>query len=482
MRLIGLDAGTTSVSGVLVHIETGRIEEAITEEHHAVLSSTKPRTYIQDPERIFRTLETIKNELLRSAISNATDGKSENVVGISVTGQVHGILYVDASGRHVSSLYTWQDSRGSQPINAGTPFRAWSDWATRQTGYWIPPGYGFLTHVINEAEDLVPDSATTMTTILGYLSMRLTGIDRPLLDPTDAHSMGVYDLSAGAFDTNALERLGVKKGFVPEVVPSGTIIGKTREGIPVIASVGDNQAGFIGSVRLCSEMLLVSIGTSAQFSAYSPTLPVEREDGASFPNWIGALEIRPYPESGFLIAGASLSGGSSYRLLENFFRQVCRTFGTGDPGSILEKMNSLASTDLDDEQMLNVSTQFLGTRKDPAKRGSIDGITPSNLTPGYLVDGFLRGVVAEVAGFYDDFRNAVKDRGTTIVGIGNALRRNPILREILCNEMGLPILLPVQREEAALGAAIVAGVGTGVFESYTSSDRPIRYEEEDNSR
>lgn len=478
MRLIGLDAGTTSVSGVLLHVESARIEEVVTKEHHASLSSNKPGTDLQDPEKIFQTVDTIKSSLLTVAESEVPAGTGHDVVAISVTGQVHGILYIDGSGRHVSPLYTWQDSRGRNPANQETPVTTWSDWATSRTGYRIPPGYGFLTHAINEAENLVPEGASMMTTILGYLAMRLTRIDRPLLDPTDAHSVGVFDLRSASFDINALRKIGVEPRFIPEITPSGTIIGKTIEGIPVIASVGDNQAGFIGSVRNCRATLLVSVGTSAQLSAYAPTLPDEPKDRLSRKNWIGALELRPFPGNGFLLSGASVSGGSAYRLLETFFRQVCQTFGNGDPGALLDKMNAVASIGLDEQLKLNVRTQFRGTRQDPSKRGSIEGIGPSNFTPPYLVEGFLRGIVTEVVGFYEEFRDATETDSTTIVGIGNALRRNPLLREILYKELCLPILLPIQREEAALGAAIIAGVGVGAYESYTSSDRPILYEEE----
>jgi sedoheptulokinase len=308
--------------------------------------------------------------------------------------------------------------------------------------------------------------------------MRLADVERPLLEPTDAHSMGIYDLSKTAFDTDALRRLGVEDQFIPEIAPAGTTIGNTVEGIPVFVSVGDNQAGFVGSVRTCADSLLVSVGTSAQLSAFTPRLPETPDDGPAFPGWVGALETRPYPGGGFLLSGASIAGGSAYRMLETLFRTICQTYGAGDPGPILDKMNSINSAELHEHQRLTVSTQFLGTRRDPSKRGSITGIAPSNFTPEYLVDGFVRGIVAEVAGFYEDFRESTGHCSSATIGVGNALRRNALLRSILHTELNLPLFLPAQREETALGAAIIAGVGAGVFDSYTSPDRPVRYEGE----
>lgn len=478
MRLIGLDAGTTSVSGVLLNTETGLVEEMVSVDHEAMASTDIPGMDIQDPERLYKTLERTRQALLDAAEREQAAGNPGDVSGLSITGQVHGILYLDEAGSHASPLYTWQDTRGREPREPGTSTSTWSDWATHEAGYWIPPGYGFLTHLINQGTGNVPHEATGMTTLLGYLSMRLTGATRSRLDQTDAHSLGVFNVVTGAFDYDALQRLGVERRFVPEIVQAGTKIGLTREGIPVYAAVGDNQAGYIGSVRDCRGTLLVSIGTSAQLSAFTASLPESGMKTDAFPGWNGALEVRPYPGGGYLLSGASISGGSAYRLLEKLFRNICRTYGSGDPGPLLEQMNRIPFDELDDGLRLDVNTQFLGTRKDPARRGTINGITPSNFTPDYLVDGFLRGIVAEVNGFYNDLRNATGDNRRVVVGVGNALRRNPLLREILQRELELPVTLPVQREEAALGAAIVAGVGAGIYENYVAPDRPIRYEDE----
>ncbi|MFP4642818.1 MAG: sedoheptulokinase [Spirochaetales bacterium] len=474
MNFIGIDAGTTSVSGVLLNAAGGRVEEIVSVEHGAALAADNSELDIQDPQKILDAIESIKATLLGRT--------KQEVRAISVTGQVHGILYIDADGHHVSPLYTWQDTRGTRPLPAGTGEHgeSWSDWASKISGYLIPPGYGFLTHLINQSEERVPADAEGITSILGYISMRLSETRAPKLETSDAHSLGLYNLKDKCFDVDALETLNIARTLVPEIVQAGTVLGTTREGIEVFAAVGDNQAGYVGSVQKPTGEPLVSIGTSAQLSVFSPTLPDSGETtgsiGSKHYGWEGQLEIRPFPGGAFLLAGASITGGSSYRLLETLFREICRKYAGEDPGSLLEQMNAIPYEELEDSLKLDVSTQFLGTRLDPSARGAIRRISRANFTHDYLVEGFLRGIVAEIKTYFNDLPANLRENSRKIIGVGNALRRNPLLRKIIEQEFTLPLRSPAYTEEAALGAAIIAGVGAGAYDSYTSEDRPVSYE------
>ena len=480
MRLIGIDAGTTSISGILLNSETSEVEALISEEHQARVSSDYPEEDIQDPERIFQTVNRILSALYK-ATGEKSDAKvsGDPVQAISITGQVHGILYVDKHGQHVSPLYTWQDTRGSRRKDDDSTGTSWSDWAGIVAGYAVPPGYGLLTHLINQYEEKVPSETVYFTSILGYLSMRLSGSHVPYLDATDAHSLGCFNLTDNSFDFSAVDRLGISREILPTVVPSGVAIGRTAKGATIFPGVGDNQASCIGSVREFDTSYLVGIGTSAQISVYSEKSPIHFPDSSigKFTGWLGSLELRPFPGGGTLIAGASITGGSSYRLLEQLIREICTKYCGTAPGNILEAMNSITYDSLDVGLRLSVDTQFLGTRQNPGTRGRISGIGKTNFTHDYLVEGFLRGIVRELEGFFRELPPNLRNQYTDIIGVGNALRRNPLLRRILQDEFGLSLRHPAHKEEAAVGAAIVAGVGANAFESYTANSRPIAYED-----
>jgi len=306
--------------------------------------------------------------------------------------------------------------------------------------------------------------------------MKLARAAAPVMDGTNAASLGLFRAGTMEFDTAAMDKAGIGTRLLPPLVPSGTVIGETEHGLPVVAALGDNQASFLGSVRSIRDTLLVNVGTGGQISAY--TSGHRLEDSLT-----GKIDLRPFPGGGYLLVGASLSGGKSYALLEQFFREVCVRFAGYQGPALFEAMNGLAlehlRRDKSDEhcagipaaEQLAVHTQFYGTRSDALRRGSIERISPENFTPGHLTVSFLEGIVRELHDFYRLFPQDVRQRMRTMVGSGNGIRQNAALREILQRMFRFPLHEAPHREEAAVGAALCAGVGTGFFSDFFSAGK-----------
>lgn len=110
MKIMGIDIGTTTVSIVLTDTETGKLLARETVEHNSFLQSSRPEQKIQDPGQIY--------EIVREFLAKM-QGEHGLPDGIGFTGQMHGMLYVDASGMAVSPLYTWQDGSGEIPLEDG---------------------------------------------------------------------------------------------------------------------------------------------------------------------------------------------------------------------------------------------------------------------------------------------------------------------------------------------------------------------------
>ncbi|MBB6734792.1 sedoheptulokinase [Cohnella zeiphila] len=448
MHLIGLDIGTTSVCGALLEARTRRMIRSVTLDNTAALRSSRSWEFAQDAESIWRTAESVLSEL--------RSDRAE-VLGIGITGQMHGILYVDKEGNAVSPLYTWQDKRGDMPYSKEATY---AEQLARLTCYPMATGFGMATHFYNQQNGLVPPGASALCTIADYVAMRLANRTRPLIDPTNASGLGLYDPRLLEFDRAALTHAEIDAGLLPEQVPSGTVIGRIKDGIPVATALGDNQASFLGAVPDVRSSVLLNIGTGSQISVYSDAYCADECRTA------GGIDIRPFPGGGYLLVGASLSGGKSYALLERFFREVITSFTGSDESSLYETMNRMAEAETADEFELKVNTRFFGTRADPLARGTIDGVCPDNWTPGHLIRGFLEGMAGELAGYYDLLPPSVRERAKALVVSGNGVRRNGALRRILERLFGLPLLLPDGGEEASRGAAICAGVGCGLYASF----------------
>jgi len=252
-------------------------------------------------------------------------------------------------------------------------------------------------------------------------------------------------------------------------VPAGTRLGATEEGTAVLAPLGDNQASFLGSIRDLERSALLNVGTGGQINLFSrQVVPLQ-----------SPLDARPFPGGGFLLVGASLCAGKAYALLEELFAGVLESFGAGRPEApLFDRMNRLAR-EAGEEPALEVDTRFQGTRGDPGVTGRIGNITPGNLTPAALVRGFLRGIAGELHDCYRRMTDAAGVRRiTAIVASGNAIRRNPALREEFARRFALPLLFPRLGEEAALGAALCAAVGLGALPGYPQAGQMIEYDME----
>ena len=446
--LIGLDIGTTSISAVAVDSRAGALLRSVTVPNDSALPSPDDVSRLQNPSRIAETALSLKESLA---------AEFAPVAAIGVTGQMHGILYLNCAGRAVSPLYTWQDGRGSLPFEDGT----YTSVLRSRTGCSLASGFGLVTHFINREQGLVPADAVTFCTIQDYIAMLLTARTAPLLHASDAASFGCFDLTGSRFDLSAVEKLGLDSAFLPPVTAETAIIGFDSQHIPVAAAIGDNQASVLGSLRERGD-ILVNIGTGSQVSAIVPS-PVP------FP----AGEVRPYADGKFLLAGSPLCGGRAYALLHRFFSRCAERFG-GESEDIYTVMNAMAAEE-PEMHTLAVDPRFCGTRSDSALRGVISAISEENFTPEQLTRGVLWGMAAELRGLYGEM--PLPSPAAALVGSGNAVRKNPVLRRYLTEQFGLPLKCPVHREEAAFGAAVFAAAAAGVYRDIPAAQAAlIHYE------
>lgn len=101
--------------------------------------------------------------------------------------------------------------------------------------------------------------------ISDYLGMKLTGGTTPLVHASNAASFGLFGQNQLIFCREKIEKLGIDLCLLPPVTKEITVLGQYC-GIPVTAALGDNQAGFLGTVGFQKEMALLNMGTGGQIS------------------------------------------------------------------------------------------------------------------------------------------------------------------------------------------------------------------------
>lgn len=443
MNFLGIDIGTSSICGIVYNTVSKDIV-SIAKINNTDMLSCNVWEKVQDANAIVDIVLDLIQELRI---------QYPDIKGIGLSGQMHGILYVNAEGEAVSPLYTWQDMRGSLLYKDGMSYAAY---LSKQTGFPLSTGFGLVTHYYNKVNSLVPQNAVKLCTIMDYTAIRLTGKCEPLVDCSNAASLGFFDKEKLAFDKEALWNVGIDSSILPEIGKAFSRVGH-YENISVYTAIGDNQASFLGSIRDIRHSIHITVGTSSQISVYS-------DDYVNVP----LLDTRPLPGGGYILVGAALCGGCSFSLLKKFFSETIKLY-TGeemDDTDLYKIMVSVPYKEVQEDD-IRVETLFGGTRSHPEKRGKIMNISCLNWHPENLIRGFLEGMSQELYDFYQLLPNSIRERKTILVGSGNGIKRNPLLCQILEERFKCHLQVSACREEAALGACICGMVGNGYINNFT---------------
>ena len=254
MKAIGVDIGTTTICAVLLDGETGVVLESVTVVNDTFLNSDHAYEKIQDVDLILNKATTIIQQFIKI---------HGHIDSIGVTGQMHGILYVNKEGNVISPLYTWQDGRGDLLYANGETY---AQYLTKKTGYNMSSGFGLTTHFYNICNDLVPEGASTICTISDYVVMKIVNGKTPVMSPSNGASLGCFKLKENVFDFEALKKVNINCDILSPMKQGYNLVGKTKEGIPVSVAIGDNQGSVLGSVQDMQKTVLVNVGTGSQVS------------------------------------------------------------------------------------------------------------------------------------------------------------------------------------------------------------------------
>ena len=452
MRILGIDIGTTTISVLMIDGDSGEAIGNRTIAHHAFLEGHIPASKIQDPQKMLEITKTAVREL------SEEHGVPDS---IGLTGQMHGMLYVDAEGNAVSPAYIWQDGCGN--IRRSKFGKTYAE-TLKEAGGAAASGYGLVTHYYLQENEMIPETAVKMCTISDYIGMKLCERKTPVIAVDMAASWGCFNLEKGDFYREALEAIGVDLSYLPEILKEHEVMGCMDGSIPVMVSLGDNQASVLGSVNDLCNTVLLNIGTGSQISVGTD----------KFMECEGSIELRPCVEGTRLLAGCGLCGGRAYAMLEQFYREVCK-----NEDSLYAQMEKQARDFLaasGQEKSWKIRTTFSGTRSNPKERGRIENIGVENFSPGAMTVGMIKGILEELQEMYLAMCEKTGSRASCLVGSGNGIRRNKLMRELAEEMYGMKMLIPACKEEAAYGAAIYSMVAAGLVDNLSEAQSRIRYE------
>lgn len=437
---LGIDIGTTKVAAVLIDGQGG-VQATASRAHDAGQPDTDGRAE-QDAGVLLGATGAIIRQL--PAVLR------QRVGGIGVTGQMHGVVMIDAGGMLVSPLITWQDGRCLEE-------KGFLNALNEATGYRLYTGYGLATLAWLHRHQQLPPGAVSATTIHDLVVARLCALPKATTDPSSAASWGCFDLDLGCWDKKALEALGLPLPLLPTLHPFGSVAGALAPAmasllgmppaIPVHVALGDLQASLLSTIRNPATDVALTLGTGGQAAVIMPA-PIDPEVHTSDL----LCNYWPYPGGRITIVAASLSGGAAWAWLVDTLDAWLRDLGLEPPPSpaLFDMINTLGLAASDE---LTVQPHFLGERHNPLLRGAIHDLTLPSSSLGALARGLARSIVQNL---YTMLPSDVLEGKTRLVASGNALRHNPLLQQVAEEIFELPLHVDEGQEEAAIGAAFLA--------------------------
>ena len=429
---VGLDVGTTGVKALAVAQDgevVGRAEVGYG------LSTPRPGWSEQDPEDWWRATQQALEQL----------GASE-VAGIGLSGQMHGLVALDAGERVLRPAILWNDQRtgaeceaieervGLERLIAATGNRA-------LTGFTAPKLLWLREH-----EPEVHERIAHILLPKDYVRLRLCG--ERAIDVADASGTLLFDVAHRRWSDEVCEALEIDTALLPRALESPEVSGRTADGVPVAAGAGDQAAGALGvGVVEAGAPLSVVLGTSGVVFSALPAFAADRE--ARVHAFCHAV-----PETWHAM-GVMLSAAGSLAWLRD----------TVAPGAEYGTLVEEAAEWKPGVEGLTFLPYLAGERTphaDPEARGAFAGLSLRH-DRGGLVRAVLEGVAFGLRDSLDLIAELgpLPDRGRVS---GGGARSEEWLR-IVASVLELPLERTAADEGAAFGAALLGGVAGGLWSS-----------------
>jgi len=465
--LLGIDVGTTGSKALLVGAD-GAVKASATTEYP--MSIPQPLWAEQNPADWWAaTVASVRRVLDEAGV------QPRQVGGVGLTGQMHGLVLLDAQGQVLRPCIMWNDQRTAAQCAAITA-RVGAEAVLRLTGNPVLPGFTAPKIVwVREHEPEVYARAARVLLPKDYVRYRLTG--GFFSEVSDASGTSLFDVARRRWSAEMLEALEVPREWLPEVTESPVVSARVSaraaretgllEGTPVVGGGGDQAAQAVGTGIVAEGVVSATLGTSGVVFAASDAYRVEPQ---------GRLHAFCHAVPGtWHLMGVMLSAGGSFRwyrdALGDLERAQARQAGR-DPYDLLTE--AAAGVPAGSEGLLFLP-YLSGERTpypDPHARGVFFGLTLRH-TKAHMTRAVLEGVSYGLR----DSLELMRALGLSIeqVRASGGGARSPLWRQMLADVFDTPIVTVDVTEGAAFGAALLAGVGAGVYASVAAAcDTAIR--------
>ncbi len=451
--LLAIDQGTTGTTALVMSAEGKTLGRATKEfpQHFP-----EPGWVEHEPEEIWSSVEASVEEALKSAQVRGTE-----VAGIGITNQREtAVLWDRATGKGVHRAIVWQDRRTTSRCEELRK-QGHLETVRSTTGLVLDPYFSGtkLEWLLDHAKDARTGAEAgrlAFGTIESFLTYRLSGGAAHISDATNASRTLLMNLKTMEYDAGMLSLLRIPRGILPKIVGCAEVVAHTKglgflpDHLPIAGMAGDQQAALIG--QACFEVgeAKCTYGTGAFVLANIGAAPTPSQFGL-----LTTVAYRIGDRVAYALEGSSFIAGAAVQWLRD---------GLG----IIKKasdIEALARTvESSDGVVFVPALAGLGAPYwDPHARGLVCGITRGT-TAGHLARATLDGIAFQVTDLLGAMAADLRAPLTKLRVDGGAAANN-LLMQTQADLANMPLERPHELESTARGAAMLAGIGVGIFKS-----------------
>lgn len=465
--LVGIDTSTTATKALVID-ETGKVVTVAAAEYP--YETPRPGWTEQSAELFWdATVKSIRAALAQAGLTG------QDIVGVGLTGQMHGLVTLDAHGELVRPVILWNDQRTGEQCRTITE-RVGAERVIALTGN--PVLTGFTAPKIAWVREHEPDSFRRIATVLlpkDYVRYRLSG--GFFGDVSDASGTSLFDVGARAWSDEMLAALEIPRAWLPTVTESpvaSTVVSAEAAaatgllaGTPIAAGGGDQAAGAVGMGIVRPGLVSLQLGTSGVIFAAAERYAPEPQ---------GRLHAFCHAVPGqWHWMGVMLSAAGSFRWYRDALGGAAQAQATAEGRDVYDVLTESAATVPAGSEGLFFLPYLTGERTphpDPDARGAFVGLTVRH-TQAHLTRAVLEGVSYGLRDSLELMRELGLSADTVRASGGGV--KSAFWRQLLADVFGADLALVTSTEGAAFGAALLGGVAAGVWPSVgAAGDATVR--------
>lgn len=442
--LIGIDVGTSATKTVLFD-EKGNVVSSVSQEYplyqpHNGWAEQKPEDWRD------AVLKTLKEVVAESGVSG------EDVKGIGISGQMHGLVMLDEAGEVIRPSIIWCDQRTGAEVEDMLSIMPRERWIEITAN---PPLTGWTAAKILWVRKNEPENYKRCRYILlpkDYIRYILTG--EFATEVSDASGMQLLDVAGRCWSEEVLEKLDIPREWLGKMYESCQVTGQllpeiaTATGLTtdtkVVGGAGDNAAAAVGTGTVGEGACNISLGTSGTVFISSERFGVD-------PN--NALHAFAHADGHYHLMGCMLSAASCNKwLMDDIFQT--KDYAAEQKGITLEKLG---------RNRVFFLPYLMGERSpinDTNARGTFIGMT-MDTTRSDLTQAVLEGVAF-----------AIRDSLEVACSLGITIQRSkicgggaksPLWKTIMANVLNIQLEIPESEQGPGMGGAMLAMVACGLY-------------------